>query len=64
MYLEYIYNNTKLPPTKLFKDLGIFMADNLKWNHHINYIYKIASTTFFHALNSFKTSDKKFLRHS
>ena len=55
---EFEINDTELPLTKLFKDLGIFIADKLKWNHHINYIYKFTSTTSVQLLKSFKTSDK------
>ena len=53
---EFEINDTELPLTKLFKDLGIFIADNLKWNHHINYIYTIATTISFQVPKSFKTS--------
>ena len=31
-------DNINLSSTKVFKDLGIFITENLKWNHHINYI--------------------------
>ena len=50
------YFDFKINNTKLFKDLGIFIADNLKWNRHIYYIYTIASATSFQVLKSFKTS--------
>ena len=43
--------------TKVFKDL-----DNLKWNHHINYINKNFSITSFQVLKSLKTSDITTLR--
>ena len=48
---DFKINNTNLSSTKVFKDLGIFIAENLKWNHHINYLYRIASTTSFQVLN-------------
>ena len=32
---DFKINNVILPKTKVFKDLGIYISDNLKWNHHI-----------------------------
>ena len=46
----------------MIKDLGIFIAENLKWNHHINYIYQIASTISFQVLKSFKSTDINILK--
>ena len=46
-------DNVILPKTEVFKDLGIFISGNLKWNHHINYIYRTASILSFQILKSF-----------
>ena len=59
---EFRINNIRLPSTKVFKDLGIFIAENLKWNHHINYVYQIASTISFQVLKSFKSTDINILK--
>ena len=39
-----------------------FLYYNLKWNHHINYIYRIASTIFFQVLKSFISMDVNILK--
>ena len=44
-------NNISLPSTKVFEHHGIFIAENLKWNYHINYVYEIASIISFQVLN-------------
>ena len=36
---DFKINDTNLSLTKVFKDLETFVAENLKWNHHINYLY-------------------------
>lgn len=59
---DFKINNTNLSSIKVFKDLGIFIAENLKWNHHINYLYRIASTTSFQVLKSFKSVDINILK--
>ena len=41
----------------MFKDLGIFIAKNKKIKHHINYVYRIASTISFQVLKSSKSTD-------
>ena len=33
---DFKINNTNLFSNKVLKDLRIFIARNLKWNHHIN----------------------------
>ena len=45
------------------KDLETFVTENLKWNHHINYRYRIASTTSFQVLKSFKSIDIDILKN-
>ena len=47
-------NNTKLPKIKVFKDLGIYTSENLKWNEHVNYLYKVAQISCCQILKSFK----------
>ena len=59
---DFRINNITLPSTKVFKDLGIFIDENLKWNHHINYVYKIASTISYQVLKSFKSTDINTLK--
>ena len=51
-----LINNKKLPSVTIFKDLEIYISENLKWNDHINYIYNIASVSSYQALKSFKTN--------
>ena len=50
-------NNIILSSTKVIKDLKIFIAKNFEWNHQINYLYRIAATTSFKDLKSFKSTD-------
>ena len=40
--IDLLINNTKIPTFKVFMDLGICISQNLKWNEHINYLYKVA----------------------
>ena len=41
--IDLLINNTKIPTFKVFMDLGIYnISQNLKWNEHINYLYKVA----------------------
>ena len=44
-----LINNTKLSLTKVFKDLGTFVAENFNWNH----LYLISSPTSFQILKKF-----------
>ena len=37
--IDLLINNTKIPTVKVFKDLGIYIAENLNWNEHLNYLY-------------------------
>ena len=32
---DFKINNTNLSSNKVLKDIGFFIAENLKWNHHI-----------------------------
>ena len=45
----------------MFKYLGIYLPENLKWNEHVNYLYKIAQNSFYETLISFKTSSASIL---
>ena len=58
---DLLINNIKLPEIKVFKDLGIYISKDLKWNEHINYLYKIAKTTCYQILKSFKTNSASIL---
>ena len=42
-----LIKNTKIPTVKVFKDLGIYISENLKWNEQINYLYKVAQILFY-----------------
>ena len=53
---DFKINNTNLSSIKMFKDLGIFVAENLKRKHQISYLFRISSTTSFQVLKSFKSS--------
>ena len=55
-------NNLILPKTEALKDLGFFISGNLKWNHHINYIYRTASILSFQILKSFISTDLEILK--
>ena len=59
---DFRINSINLSSTKLFKDLGIFIAENLKWNHHFNYLYRFVSTTSFQVFKSFKSTDTNILK--
>lgn len=41
------HNDINLSSAKVFKDHGIFIDKELKWNHHISYLYRIALITSF-----------------
>ena len=58
---DLLINNTKLPKVKVFKDLGIYISENLKWNEHINYLYKVAQTSCYQISKSFKTNSATVL---
>ena len=51
----------KKPAINLFNDLGIYISENLKWNKHVNYLYKIAQNSSYQILKSFKTSSASIL---
>ena len=55
-------NNVILPKTEVFKELRTFISGNLKWNHHINYIYRTASILSFQILKSFISTDLETLK--
>ena len=40
--INLLINKNKIPAVIFFKDLGIYKSENLKWNEHVNYLYKIA----------------------
>ena len=53
-------NNINLSSTKVFKDHGIFIAESLKLNHHINDIYTLHQLY----LSSFKKFQIYGYKHS
>ena len=59
--INLLINKTKIPAVKYFKDLGIYISENLKWNEHVNYLYKIAQNSSYQILKSFKTSSASIL---
>ena len=59
--IDLLINNTKIPTVKVFKDLGIYISENLKWNEHVNYLYKVASISSYQILKSFKTNTANIL---
>ena len=40
--INILINKTKIPAVKFLKDSGIYISKNLKYNEHVNYLYKIA----------------------
>ena len=48
--INLLINKTKIPAVIFFKDLGIHISENLKWNEHVNYLYKIAQNSFYQIL--------------
>ena len=40
--IDLLINNTKIPTVKVFKDLGIYISENLKWIEQINYSYNVS----------------------
>ena len=40
--IDLLISETKSPTVKVFKDLEIYISENLKWNEHIKYLYKFA----------------------
>ena len=54
-------NNTRIPSVKVFKDLGTYIFKILKWNEHINYLYKVAQLSSYQKSKSFKTNSATIL---
>ena len=47
--------NDVLQEKPVIKDLGIFISNDLKWAHHINYLFSQASVYSYQVLHSFKS---------
>ena len=62
--INLLINKTKIPAVIFFKDLGIYVSENLKWNKHVNYLYKIAQNSSYQVYKSFKTSSASILTKS
>ena len=45
-------------------DLWIYIFENLKWNQHVNCLYKVASVSSFQILKIFKTNTATLLTKS
>ena len=45
--IDLFINNTKIPTVKVFKDLGIYISENLKLNVHIYYLYKVVQISSY-----------------
>ena len=54
---DYYINQTKILAKPFIKDLGILIQSDLKWNHHINFIYKQASARSYQILKAFKSKN-------
>ena len=53
--------NTPLPYTSSFKDLGIYISSDLKWTDHIFFVFKQASLVSYQILKTFKTNNINIL---
>ena len=45
----------------VFQDLGIYISECLKLNEHIKYLYKVAQTSCYKILKSFKNNSASIL---
>ena len=54
-------NKTRIPTVKFLKDLEIYISENIIWNEHVNYLYKIAQNSFYQKLKCFITSTASIL---
>ena len=52
---NYNINNHYFSSEPYAKDLGVYISQDLKWNHHVNYLSRIGSATSYHIRKSFKT---------
>ena len=52
---SFFLNNTQISSSKFIRDLGIIISDNLKWEKHIDYIYRNASTSAYQISRFSKT---------
>ena len=51
---EYMMNNSLLSETTIEKDLGIYISNNLEWDHHINTALGIANKKWNNIISSSK----------
>ena len=54
--IDLLINNIKITTVKVFKDLGIYIFRNSKWNEHINYLYNVAQVSSYQISKFFKTN--------
>jgi hypothetical protein len=53
-----LFNRVELPETKIEKDLGIMISNDLKWSNQVNYIFGKANKMLGMIKHSFKNLDK------
>ena len=54
---EFVIENQKLSNTAVIKDLGIMISDDLRWSHHVNFIFKNASLCSYQLRKSFSSTN-------
>ena len=52
--IDLLINNTKIPTVKVFKDLGIYITENFKWNEHIIYLINVTQVSSYQISKSLK----------
>ena len=50
-------NQQQIQSVKKFKDLGVFISEDLKWSKHINYITRNASNSLYHIMKVFNSKN-------
>ena len=48
-------NDQQLSSKVVAKDLGVFITQDLKWNYHVSYLYRISSQVSYQIRKTFKT---------
>ena len=54
--IDLLINNTKIPTVKVFKDLGIYITENFKWNEHIIYLINVTQVSSYQISKSLKNN--------
>ena len=50
-------NDHQISSKPNFKDLGVYISEDLKWSHHISYIVRNASVSLYNILKCFKSNN-------